>query len=103
MLGTSQSPVAANRPVQLSALDDIPPLATRSWVPFSLLELHEALKACSNISAPGPDHITWRYLKYILADDVCAAGILSSQLLYHLATLAPALQGVGLCHYSQAR
>jgi len=68
---------AANRPVQLSALDDILPLATRSWVPFSLLELHEALKACSNISAPGPDHITWCYLKHILADDICAAGILS--------------------------
>ena len=68
---------AANRPVQLSVLDDIPSLATRSWVPFSLLELYEALKACSNISAPGPDHITWCYLKYILADDICVAGILS--------------------------
>ena len=34
-------------------------------------------KACSNVSAPGPDHITWCYLKSILADDICAFGILS--------------------------
>jgi len=42
-----------------------------------LLEMSVALKACSNVSAPGPDHITWRYLKSILADDICAFGILS--------------------------
>jgi Endonuclease/Exonuclease/phosphatase family./Reverse transcriptase (RNA-dependent DNA polymerase). len=68
---------AANRPVQLSVLDEVPRQATRSWVPFSMLEMQEALKACSNVSAPGPDHITWRYLKFILADDTCAIGILS--------------------------
>ena len=42
-----------------------------------MLEMSEALKAYSNVSAPGPDHITWRYLKSILADDICAFGILS--------------------------
>ena len=42
-----------------------------------MLELHESLKACSNISALGPDHITWHYLKYILANNICAASILS--------------------------
>ena len=68
---------AANCPIQLSVLNNIPSLTTWSWVPFSLLELHEALKVCSNISAPSSDHITWCYLKYILADDICAAGILS--------------------------
>ena len=49
---------AANCPVQLSALDDVPCLVPRPWVPFSVLEMMEALKACSNASAPGPDHIT---------------------------------------------
>ena len=39
--------------------------------------MSEALKACSNVSALGPDHITWRYLKSILADNICASGILS--------------------------
>ena len=68
---------AANCSVQLSILDDVPCLAPRPWVSFSMLEMSEALKACSNVSAPGPDHITWRYLKSILADDICASGILS--------------------------
>ena len=39
--------------------------------------MQEALKACSNVSAPGPDHITWRYLKHILSNNTCAVGILS--------------------------
>ena len=39
--------------------------------------MQEVLKACSNVSAPGPDHITWQYLKIILANNTCAVGILS--------------------------
>ena len=35
------------------------------------------LKACSNVSAPGPDHIIWQYLKIILANNTCAIDILS--------------------------
>ena len=46
-------------------------------MPFSLLEMQEALKACFNVSAPGPDYITWQYLKVILANNTCAVGILS--------------------------
>jgi len=40
-----------------------------------MLEMAEALKACSNVSAPGSDHITWHYFKSILADGICASGI----------------------------
>ena len=68
---------AADRSIDLSVLDEVPSQATRSWVPFSMLEMQEALKACSNVSAPGPDHITWRHLKLILANHSCAVGILS--------------------------
>ena len=46
-------------------------------MPFSLLEMQEALKACFNISAPDPDYITWQYLKIILANNICAVDILS--------------------------
>ena len=78
---------AANRSIDLSVLDEVSSQATRSWVPFSLLEMQKALKACSNISAPGPNHITWWYLKVILANNTCAASILSLAnaclLLYH--------------------
>ena len=68
---------AANRSVDLSVIDEVPSQATRSWVPFSLLEIQEALKACSNVSVPSPDYITWQYLKVILANNICAVGILS--------------------------
>ena len=39
--------------------------------------MQEVLKACSNVSAPGPDHITWWHLKLILAKNSYAVGILS--------------------------
>ena len=42
-----------------------------------MLEMQEALKACSNVSAPDPDHITWQHLKLILANNTYAVGILS--------------------------
>ena len=68
---------AANCSVDLSVLNEVPSQATRSWVPFFLLEMQEALKAYSNVSVPGPDHITWRYLKYILSNNTYAVDILS--------------------------
>jgi len=49
---------AANCSVQLSILDNVPYLAPWPWVSFSMLEMSEALKAYSNVSVPGLDHIT---------------------------------------------
>ena len=43
---------------------------------FSLLEIQKVLKACSNVLAPDPDHITWQYLKLILSNNTYAVGIL---------------------------
>ena len=68
---------AANHFVDLSVLDEIPSQATCFWVPFSILEIQEVLKAYSNVSAPGPDHVTWQHLKLILANNTCTVGILS--------------------------
>ena len=48
---------ATDRSVDLSILDEVTSQATCSWVLFSLLEMQEALKACSNVSALGPNHI----------------------------------------------
>ncbi|PPQ93324.1 hypothetical protein CVT25_014425 [Psilocybe cyanescens] len=36
------------------------------WVPFSALEMQEALTSCSNMLAPGPDHIKWSHLKMLM-------------------------------------
>ena len=68
---------AADCSIDLSVLDEVPSQATCSWIPFSMLEMQKALKACSNVSAPGPDHITWWHLKLILANHSYAVGILS--------------------------
>ncbi|RXW14339.1 hypothetical protein EST38_g11512 [Candolleomyces aberdarensis] len=68
---------ASDRPVDLSMLDDLPDEPERQWPEFSLLELRQALNACSSRSAPGPDHITWRHLKQILALPECA-GIITA-------------------------
>jgi len=68
---------AANHSVDLSVLNEVSSQATCFWMPFSLLEIQEALKACSNVSVPNPDHITWWYLKVILVNNTYAVGILS--------------------------
>ena len=39
--------------------------------------MQDVLKACFNVFAPGPDHITWWYFKVILANNIYAVGILS--------------------------
>ncbi|RXW12052.1 hypothetical protein EST38_g13802 [Candolleomyces aberdarensis] len=63
---------ASNRPVDMSVLDDLHTEPERAWPEFSSLELRQALDACSSRSAPGPDHITRRHLKQILALPECA-------------------------------
>jgi len=68
---------AADFLIDLSVLDEVLSQTTHSWVPFSMLEMQEALKACSNVSALDPNHITWQYLKHILSNNSCAVGILS--------------------------
>ena len=68
---------AANCSINLSVLDEVLSQTTRFWVPFSTLEMQKALKAYSNVSAPDPNHITWRHLKLILANNSYAVSILS--------------------------
>ena len=44
---------------------------------FSMLEIQKAYKAYFNISTPSPNHITWQYLKLILANNIYAINIFS--------------------------
>jgi len=62
---------AADRPCNLSVLDELPDMPAREWASFSVLELIEALAACSSLSSPGPDHVTWVHLKKIVAEPQC--------------------------------
>ncbi|TBU44859.1 hypothetical protein BD309DRAFT_814751, partial [Dichomitus squalens] len=45
----------------------MPALPARDWPPFSRQELLDALHATNSRSAPGWDHITWKFLKWVLA------------------------------------
>ena len=62
---------AADCPCDLSVLDELLDLPAWEWAPFSALELMEALAACSSLSSPGPDHVTWVHLKKIVAEPQC--------------------------------
>ena len=38
------------------------------WHPFSATEIHDTLSKCSNLSAPGPDHMSWYHVKRLCGD-----------------------------------
>ncbi len=60
---------AATRPVDPSIIDKIPPLPTRDCPPISRAEITDALRNVSTNSTPGWDHLHWRHLKLLTADD----------------------------------
>jgi hypothetical protein len=67
----------ADRPVDLSILNELHQEPERKWPELSELELKQALDACSSRSSPGPDHVTWRHLKQIVALPVCTKVVLT--------------------------
>src|SRR6202023_545105 len=57
---------ASGRPIELDTFGaSMLPRTERSWRPFLLAEMTEALAPCSGRSAPGPDHLTWQPLKIL--------------------------------------
>ncbi|KXN90290.1 hypothetical protein AN958_04323 [Leucoagaricus sp. SymC.cos] len=60
---------ASDRTVDAHVLDELRNIPERKWIPFSLLELSEALKSCSNTSMPGLNHVSWAHLKMLLSTD----------------------------------
>ena len=54
------------REVDLSFLDKIPDKITTVWNLFFKKELIDTIEKCNNLSAPGPDKLTWSYLKSII-------------------------------------
>ena len=55
-----------HRQVNVNVLNKIGSKMTSLWVPFSKEEFRQAINKCNNLSAPGPDKLTWRHLKTIL-------------------------------------
>ncbi|KAF8632928.1 hypothetical protein AX17_004695 [Amanita inopinata Kibby_2008] len=52
-----------------SIVYDIPSRTERDSFPISRTELLDALTSCSNVSAPGPDKLTWYHLKHLMNED----------------------------------
>ena len=59
------------REVDLHVLDDIPGKSTKSWNLFSKQELIDVIDKCNNLSAPGPDRLTWSHIKSIIRNKEC--------------------------------
>jgi len=57
--------------VDIDILDEIADKPTSPWPSFSKEEFRLALSSCNNSSVPGPNKLTWSYLKIILKDDEC--------------------------------
>lgn len=57
---------AAPPPVDLSILQELRQLPERPFPPFSRAEFQDCLRDTSNTSAPGPDHLTWFWLKKLV-------------------------------------
>ena len=51
----------------MSIIDDMEAKPECPFHPISSMEVEEGLKNTSNFSAPGPDHVSWFWLKRIIA------------------------------------
>ena len=55
------------RPINWDRIDEISQQPERSWPEFSYTELASVLVNTQNSTAPGPDHVTWRHWKEVIA------------------------------------
>ena len=63
--------------VDIKILNEIPKKLTSPWPSFSKEEFRIVIASCNNASAPGPDKLSWSYLKIILKDNECLGIIIS--------------------------
>ncbi|KAF5312402.1 hypothetical protein D9619_003298 [Psilocybe cf. subviscida] len=89
---------ASGHVCDMTVLDPLPAAPAREWLPFSQFELTNALLSCSNRSAPGPDHIKWTHLKYLVKDAHC-----HKRLLYHSCVIPIAMYGFRLWYFGSAK
>lgn len=62
---------AENHPIDYRFLSKIPQLNTFEWLLFTNQEFKDAIAKCSPFSTLGPDHISQRHLKPIIAKEYC--------------------------------
>ena len=62
--------------VNISVFDEIGNKPISSWSPFSKKEFKIAINSCNNSSTPGPNKLSWNYLKSILKHEDCLVNII---------------------------
>ena len=62
--------MAQNCQINLDVLNEIPSKCSSTWAPFSEEEFISTIAKSNNLSTPGPDKISWRYLKSVIKDKV---------------------------------
>lgn len=92
---------ASGREHDLSDLESVPAAVQWDWLAFSMLELCEALSACSGKSAPGPDHVNWRHLKWMVRDGSTPNAVFFLRIMFVDLALALRIQGVPLGYHSE--
>ncbi|KAF8638448.1 hypothetical protein AX17_002205, partial [Amanita inopinata Kibby_2008] len=60
---------ATNMCIDDSIVQDLPSKQERPLFAISNTEIQDALSLCSNVSAPGPDRLTWYHLKHLIEDN----------------------------------
>ena len=60
-----------------SVLEEVLSFSSFSWTQFPEKELIIAITKCNNYSAPGPNKISWYYLKYTLKNKMCLNNIIN--------------------------
>jgi len=68
---------ALNRQVDLNILNEVEHKPFFPWSPFSKEEFKSVIRKCSDASAPGPDKLTWCYLKFIINQDTYLTNIIN--------------------------
>jgi len=60
-----------NKLVNTCFLNKIPQENTIEWPIFSKQKFGDAIAKCLSLSFPGPDYISWKYLKTLFSNDLC--------------------------------
>ena len=69
--------MALHHQVDVNVLNEITDKPILSWPTFSKEEFRITLANCNNLSASGPDKLSWSHLKAIFKDDKCLNVIIS--------------------------
>jgi len=67
---------AQTQEIDIHVLDNIPNKSTKEWNSFSKQELVNVIEKYNNLSALGPNKLTWSYIKIIIRDEDCLSKLI---------------------------